>query len=209
MASICELCGKRVMATLIPVGEGDEQKAVCKQCYERVINDDCYKCGEKGIQLGYKCARCCQVDAYKQVKNNNEMRMSLGGLQTNSKMSEQEFNDWLTMSPVFNFSDFENDPTLQKLYVKVKLLCVGIADDSIIDKYYDDIIKLLLDNKHIIQDQSCRVVIAYTPELVKLVRSYSGEGILAGYNNIYLFSVNNLCDDDDYSDDGIGDSDDK
>lgn len=198
MASICEFCGKRVNEALKKFTDslGDSFN-ICKKCYDRVSNGDCYRCGKKGIQMDGKCAACCQVDAYKQNKKSYQAAADLGNMELNSKLTEDQFENWLTSHPIFDFNDMEKDPILRKIWIMTKLRGVGIVDEKIINEHYDDIEKVIDMNINKLNNTRCRLIIAYTPQLRKLIRKYSGSGILAMHNDIYLFYVDNLCDDED------------
>lgn len=204
MASICEFCGKRVNEALKEYDDGFGEKFnICNKCYSRVSNGDCYKCGKKGIQMDGKCASCCQIDAYKQNKKSYEAAADLGNLDLNSNLTEEQFENWLTNYPIFDFHDMETDPILRKIWIMTKLRGVGIVDESIINEHYADIEKLIDMNLNKLKNTRCRMIIAYTPQLRKLIRKYSGSGIIAMQNDVYLFNVDTLCDcdDDDYKDD--------
>lgn len=204
MANICELCGARVNADLKEFNDsfGDAVK-ICKKCYDRVSNSDCFKCGKKGIQMGGKCATCCQIDAYKRNKKTYEVENDLGDLaDIQTDMTEEQFERWLTGYPIFSFKDMETDPLLRKIWIMTKLRGVGIVDEGIINDHYEDIEAIINNNLKSLKNTHCRMIIAYTPELRKLIRKYSGDGILAMQNDVYLFYVDKLCDldDDDFED---------
>lgn len=197
MAHICEFCEKRVSEALKVFKDSfGEEFNICTKCYNLVSNGNCYKCGKKGIQLDGKCATCCQIDAYKQNKKAYQAAADIGNLEVNSDLTEEQFEHWLTGYPIFNFKDMERDPILRKIWIMTKLRGVGIVDENIINEHYDDIEKIVDMNLNKLNNTRCRMIIAYNPQLRKMLRKYSGDGILAIQNDVYLFYVDNLCDAD-------------
>jgi len=164
----CAYCGKKV-ETLVKVSDSFEDSYnVCNECKEKLDAGVCRVCGKPmDINIQGKCETCYQLEMVERQKRQSEVQQGLVDFddevnERQVKITESDFQKWLTMSNTFKPSDLARSIELKRLWIFVKLRLAGIYDNDVINENMGDLEILLNRCFSKLVGNKCRLFIVST-----------------------------------------------
>ena len=163
----CAYCGKKV-ETLIKVEDSFEDRYdVCQECKDTLDKKVCRQCGKPmDINIQGKCETCYQLEMIERQRRQSEVQQGLAidfeEDDRQVKMTEDDFQKWLTMNNTFGPADLARSIELKRLWIFVKLRVAGIYDNDVINENMEDLETLLNRCFKKLVGNKCRLFIAST-----------------------------------------------
>ena len=119
------------------------------------------------INIQGKCETCYQLEMVERQKRQSEVQQGLVDFddevnERQVKITESDFQKWLTMSNTFKPSDLARSIELKRLWIFVKLRLAGIYDNDVINENMGDLEILLNRCFSKLVGNKCRLFIVST-----------------------------------------------
>lgn len=152
---ICEACKKEVEEQLQLVTDSyDNKMHVCKQCADKIKNNICIICGEKGALKRGMCPRCVQLKMVTEIEDTDE---------ENGTMTPEQFETWITQGRKnVNIDAMRKNTNVRKMWILIKLKVAGISNENTknIGEYYKKAEKMLERSDSKLLGTKCKLVIS-------------------------------------------------
>lgn len=201
----CEWCGRNVKPLETIRDMLGETSNICLNCKRSNDAHECIRCGNVSDMLFKgKCMSCVQVENYKKQMRQNEVALGISSMEDFSDtsriesemahksgycaeldISDEEYDNWLTMGKTVSPKDIKGDPQLRRIWLIVKLNAAGLPL-SAINNYIEDLENLLEVCFMKLINHKCKVVIANSTENKKIIKS---SNIIDYKNDVYIVSA--------------------
>lgn len=151
----------------------------------------CKRCGKSmAVLVNGLCSKCEQLRMYEinQEKEEKALGVDLESLtedNLNSEMTDDNYNQWMTMGKTFSPQDMKNSTQLKRMWIVVKLKTSGINDNKLISKYVPYVENILDRSFDKFVNQPCKIIIKATQESEQLIQQSK---VIEHENELYIIS---------------------
>lgn len=200
----CDWCGHESDNLIKHMDAIGDAYNICEECNKKVVlGCACRKCGNVGdpsMMVNGLCVSCVQVEMVNKSKKQEDARRGLGldviheiyerqGGEV--ELTDEDYEQWMTfrVRPSAPKLDIMKSMELKRLWILIKLNATGVYDTDVIADNFKNIEALLDRNFTKLIGNRCRIIIADTPEMRKVVR----ESEVIDYNDkVYIIKMASL-----------------